>query len=432
MAEQSREDPARHTVASFAALEGVSTTTVRRWIRDGKLRAPKVDGAYVIPIDDNINFIVDRLRERYGKPPEPWIPEELKDYAEWHTVLDEFVWLLKVTYSSREDLQRRQFRLDRIFASYLIRLGPDLVQIRGAFRGNAGVAPAEVISDLRRGWYNELAYSFPMRASTLGLSFRDVEANKTASAERMLFPSWRFIQAYYAVYYYIRTLTRQKFGAFRIEQHTATLAAFKNNVSSVLDEVLWAWPLNMGYVPRRRILRAKLPVSTIQHLQWQYARHPRAPHRTPLESFEFVLAEFKRRGRSGKRPTAYNLLDYLYDFRVWANYQDIENILKLWSPGYRTIVDMNLAVIVFLTGGVAELAVLAQRGEAEYRKQLQSFYDTVATGNTSIAEAFGSVPLYQRFEIYRTLGLVSEPIKLKAEPRPHAVDHDWLANFMRQ
>src|SRR2546430_12557250 len=38
-------------------------------------------------------------------------------------------------------------------------------------------------SDLKRGWYNELFFLFPLKDTTLGLTFADIEKNRSRSEE---------------------------------------------------------------------------------------------------------------------------------------------------------------------------------------------------------------------------------------------------------
>ena len=213
--------------------------------------------------------------------------------------------------------------------------------------------------DLKRGWYNELAYSIPLKPSTLGLSFSDVELNKSSSTRRFTFPSWRIVAAVYLVYFFLRSVTLHKQPSFRLQQHGATIACFKASVLSPLRQVIWKFPLDIGYYPGIRVQRKHLPVGKLRHARFRFSRHPRSPNRSPIEIFDNIYALFQKRANAAKNPTAYTLFDYFHDFRVWADYLDIDNLLSLWGPGYKAILDQNLSVLLFFIGGISELCFIA-------------------------------------------------------------------------
>jgi excisionase family DNA binding protein len=210
-----------YTVRELADVLRVSTGTIRLWIRKGLLTAKKEGGTTSIPKEGNTEFIVSRLRTAWTRPVKPYVPPEISRYSEWHQVLDELAWLAKVSYSDRADLKRRRFRLDVLLARYLQTHSVTLASIRRSFSPSSGALSTAVWQDLQRGWYNELAFSYPQRPSALGLSFSDVSANNEASAARFTFPSWRITTAYYSVYFYLRALTRLKQPTFRLAEHKA-------------------------------------------------------------------------------------------------------------------------------------------------------------------------------------------------------------------
>ncbi len=398
----------------------VSVSTVYRWIRDGKLVVSSDASGMTIPIDPNIDFFLAKERARWNREPQTWVPSELVDYDQWHQLLDGFCWLLKVCYSTPEEIKRKKFRLDSLFANY-IRLNyvsnEKLRRVFGDSFSNRGL----IISDLKRGWYNECSFAFPIRTSSLGLSFGDISANIPISADRFTFPSWRITSFYYSVYFYLRSLCVAKQAHFRFSEHGGTIAAFKNNLLSPLSRVLWRFPFSIDYLPRRRVRRSLLPVSTIPHLRYGYSAHPRTPHYTPLGLYEEIYGSFRKRSRKRLKPIHYTLLDYLHDFRVWANYLDIDNLLSLWGGGYKAFLDQNLSTILFFVGGFSELCVISIFGEKEYLKQLQSFYDGFVSNAPSLEEDFAKTPLFQRLQIFEELGFVRGRIELQSKPDPHAI-----------
>ena len=263
-------------------------------------------------------------------------------------------------------------------------------------------------NDLKRGWYNELAYTLPLKKSVLGLSFSDIGINKEISDERFSFPSWRIISVYYSVYFYLRAVTLQKFGGFRLQEHGATITAFKHNLLAPFERVLWKFPFDVAYRPKTRVHRSGLYLANVRHINLKISRHPRPPHNTPLELFEHIRQVFRRRSRANSRPSIYTLFDYMHDFRVWANYLDIDNLLRLWGAGYKSFIDQNLSLLLFFIGGFAEICYMAYFGVDKYIEQLQSIYD-LFTGNVKVLERdFIYTPLNHRLEIYNDISTRTE------------------------
>ncbi len=400
------------TVKGLAEVLEVTPSTVRSWIRRGSLVAEKRGAQYLIPHVANADFVLKKLKEKHGRPRSPFIPKEIEAYEKWHTVLDEFCWLLKVTYATREDIKARKFRLDALLAAYLEPNIKKVVKI-GKLLGSDPSRKSIVSGDLRRGWYNELFFSVPLKPSTLGLSFSDIQSNHESSDDRFTFPSWRIVSSYYACYFYLRGLTIQKEPAVNVHRHDATINAFKFNVVPVLSSNLWAFPMDISWTPKTRIFRRQLPLQSLPHLKYGYAAHPRVPNRLPIESFEFVYDQFRRRAKKRKNPVKYPLLDFLREFRVWANYIDIDNLLSLWGTGYRAFLDQNLTTITFFLAGISEFGFLAVRGPDEYLRELQSFYDGFICNNSTLESSFVNTPMYQRMIILFRLGLIDRKIQLR-------------------
>jgi hypothetical protein len=402
------------TVRGLSEHLEVSETTVYRWIREKQLHAEKRNGTFEIPeTRENLEFIVRQIRAKGARSRGPYVPDEIRSYEQWHQVLDEFCWLIKICYSDRHLIQRRKFRLDQLFLSYLQsnKISTDAVQAE--LRSGAPPMFLLITDDLKRGWYNELAYVTPLRASILGLSFKDVETNKRSSSMRFTFPSWRIITAYYAVYFYLRSATLHNFDKFRLQEHSATITCFKHNALPSLKRIVWKFPFDISYAPKERIRRRELMGGALHQFQYQYSRHPREPQRTPLEIYEHIRQVFQKRAKRHTRLGRYTLFDYLHDFRVWANYLDIDNLLSLRGEGYKSLLDQNLALILFLVGGIAEILHLSRFGEGRYLKQLQDFYKLTSENTPEMEQGFRYAPMYQRLCIFRYAGLISGDIELK-------------------
>lgn len=409
--------PSGEAVSYIAPLFGISASTAYRWIREGKLKAELVDG--VLRLDPKAfgGPVLDRIQQLIRRPERTYVPREISRYSEWHEVLDEIVWLLKVFYSSSADLKARRFRTDILFANYLRDNGVSAGNFRQSFLGSA--VSRGVWEDLQRGWYNELAFNFPLRKSTLGLSFRDIDANEHETQQRYAFPSWRITMAYYSFYFYLRAVTRLKQPSFRIHEHMATLTNFKSCALRPFEDSGWAFPLSVSYSPNRRQPRKGMPARLLRHLRFAYASHPRTPNRSPEETLDHVRMVFNRRSRLRPKPALYTLFDYLHDFRIWANYQEIAHLLNLYGPGYKGFLDQNLSTIVFFAGGLAELALLSLAGQPKFLQESQRFYELVSAAGSDIEFAYPHLPLSQRLDILRATGFLDRSIRYRARPPDH-------------
>ena len=371
---------------------------------------------YIIPFNiENSEFILSRLKEKWGRPRRAYIPRQIEGYNEWHQTIDEICWLFKVCYTPKEDVRKKRFRLDRIFHNYLTMHNITLSKVAAIFLSNQNPNTRVITDDLKRGWYNELSYSVPLKKSSLGLSFRDIELNKPITDMRFTFPSWQITSAYYSVYFYLRSITLQKQDNFNLQEHGTTISCFKNNVLNPLERVIWQFPLNISYAPGTRVARRKLLINRIEHLNYRYSRHPRAPYASPSQLFEEIYKVFRKRAKGRKKPTKYTIFDYLHDFRVWANYLDIDNLLNLWGSGYKGFIDQNLSLLMFFIGGISEICYMSVFGPKQYLRNLQHLYDLFACNNPQLQIDFVNSPPYQRLIIFKEMGLVGNTINLKPQ-----------------
>jgi hypothetical protein len=204
-----------------------------------------------------------------------------------------------------------------------------------------------------------------------------------------------------------------KFDQFRLQEHGATITCFKHNALPSLRRIVWKFPFDISYAPKERIRRRELMGGALHQFQHQYYRHPREPQRTPLEIYEHVRQVFQKRAQRHTRLGRCTLFDFLHDFRVWANYLDIDNLLSLRGEGYKSLLDQNLALILFFVGGIVEILYLSRFGEGRYLKQLQDFYKLTSENTPEMEQGFRYAPMYQRLSILRYAGLISGDIELK-------------------
>lgn len=408
------------TISDIAEITHVSKATVHQWVRQGKLKAAREGRRLVIRYDDNQDFVRRQFEKYWKKPAAAFVPKEIKRYGRWHELLDELTWLLKVSYSTPEEIKKKQFRLDQLFANFLKFHKVSIHKVKRALSSLARPDKRLIIDDLKRGWYNELAYSLPLKTSTLGLSFKDIECNKQSATERFSFPSWRITTAYYSAYFFLRSITLQKQANLRLQEHSATITSFKNNVLGPLSRVIWKSPFDIRYTPKTRFTQTELLIRQIPHLKNAYCLHPRPPQRSPSQLCEHIFRTFRSRGRKKEKPFSYTIFDYLHDFRVWANYLEIDNLLSLWGGGYKSFLDQNLSIILFFLGGIAELCFIALLGDKEYGKSLQNFYALMVSNDALAESELPYIPHYQRLVVYRSLGFTKFDIA-RVKPDNNAV-----------
>lgn len=402
----------QHTPKELAELFDVPISTVYYWIKKGKLTATQTKGKLVIHRDELFSsFISEFVKKKYEVEPEPYFPDELLAYSDWHQTLDYYSWLFKVCYSHPDDLKKKHFNIRNIFENYLTIHKVELKKIKTQFT-SADLKAKSITDDLKRGWYNELAFIYPLKNATLGISFREVTENLKISTTRFSFPSWKITECYYSSYFYLRTIAQYKNPNFRIQEHKATLNSFKNNALDSLRKTLWKFPLDIEYKPKTKYFASKTLAGQLKHLKHKYSLHPRVPNLSPLEITKDIYSNFQKRGKRFSKPSHYTLFDFLLEFRIWANYLDIDNLLNLYGEGFKGFLDQNLSLILFFIGGITELIYISVFGEQQYLNELQNLYTLFAKNNNDIKDNFIYSSVYQRMKIYKLRGYISSEIKI--------------------
>ena len=194
-------DEENHSVSEVSEFLGVSTGTIRKWLQTGRLVGTKLGGRWALPLEPNRDFYIDATRVPWDAPEKAYVPDEIGGYHRWHQVVDELSWLVKICYSDSHAIRRKSFRIDHLFFSYMKKNQVSLSKVRRELASRSSATLKAVGDDLKRGWYNELAFLTPLKPSTLGLSHSDLDNNLDVSNERFSFPSWRITQSYYTVYF---------------------------------------------------------------------------------------------------------------------------------------------------------------------------------------------------------------------------------------
>jgi hypothetical protein len=308
---------------------------------------------------------------------------------------------------------RKKIRLDWILQGY-IREG----LASSAHIGNALAPPVtsptklgkQAAAAIRKVWYNELAYATPSLVDPFRIDKVGVTANITTSRQRMVFPSWRIPQAYYAVYHAYRALCEITDTPYRAEEHASPLRSFKASKLSPAFGKLLAFPFNIHYGPSTRgkaFSDLFLPESK-PYLKSEYASHPRPPHSSFHNVLKRIVAAFRGGWNSwslSKRENQpFMLPDLLYDFRTWANYIDIDNMVALKSPGLKAYLDVDLSTIIFFHAALVELAAIAVFGPRDVTHLAASFHEGFVQQDPTLWHCPVPRPMDIRFHIYAHVG----------------------------
>lgn len=399
-----------HTIASLADILEVSPSTVNGWIKKRQLNAFKENGQFIIPMSEaNSQFIVTKIKEKSLRPQKRFRVPELHQYHFWHESIDDFVWLLKVCYSSQEELKKKRFRIDVIYQNYINKNGisPDRTRRHCIDTSNASAARA--ISDLKRGWYNELFFNYPLREHCLGLSYKDIHINIEKSGERFNFPSWRIISAYYAIYFYLRAIVCANTSLFQLQEHQAALRVFRTSIMNKASKAIWFYPFSIVYDRKKRYQENSFNSRLPEYSIYAYCNHPRHPYPSTKDVQRSLYNAFKTLYKErNSKDGIYTIYDFMLDFRIWANYLDIDTLTRLKGSGFRAFLDHNLALVLFIIGGIAEITILSLINESQFTKNLNQFFDAFIKPEHSLLSNAHVMPMFQRYFIAEHLGWLSK------------------------
>lgn len=389
---------------------------VRAKIDDGTLKvvssdgAPMLESAAIRTIAQSDEYWAFKDDERVRSLQSPYIPDHLRDYHRFHKTLNDFTWLLKAYFTPRPLLKQGHFRLDHLLQHYL-REVPTIEKIGKAFAGKGALSTTQARTaseSLKKVWYNELAFASPALGVPLMLDKRGVGMNLGSSADRLAFPSWRITQAYYVSYHAGRALADLCGLSYRPEEHHAPMRAFKNSGFGPAARTVLRFPFNLALRSQKarfadlRILEGK------PHLKFQYASHPRPPNHSFSETGQSVLDALhdarRERWSAASAGEPFLLTDFLYQFRVWANYVDVENIVALKSGGFRAYLDLDLHTINFFLSAVVELVALARLGASRVILLAEEFHHDFVKGDEKLWNSTGLHPLNVRLRIYEHAG----------------------------
>ena len=264
----------------------------------------------------------------------------------------------------------------------------------------------EAENAIKKVWYGELSYCHPLVRDRFNLNHLGIRENLEKSSSRFIFPSWKILQAYYAVYHSIRAMCEIMGVQYNPKQHAAPLIAFKNSKLSPASKVLYRYPFSLFYGKAAKYKKLEFYIPNIKdYFRFNYSNHPRPPHYNYTQCLTRVIDDYKEgwKGYSVKQRqvNTYMLPDLLYDFRVWANYIDIDNIIALKSKGYRSYLDSDLYTILFFHSAFVEISSIAILGAKRTVELMSQFYKDFIESERELWESGSNWSVEDRFRIYR-------------------------------
>lgn len=320
-----------------------------------------------------------------------------EQYLFFHNLLDKLCWCAKLHYSDRDTVKRKRYRLDVLFQNVLAREGVTLEKAKKIVDPKTTEAKLEY--HITKGWLNELVRSHPLHPDYLAIG---TNLGQWSTPGAGGFVSWNIIQSYYAFYEYLAALSIAVDSTAKADGHKVVARALNNNIVGKASGRLIFYPFNLTNTT------SKFPEHP-KHCNFHYATYPREVGRG-IDELEYELVQAYKLLSAGNRGTKTSAFDLFYELRLWANYTGVQSIITLSDGGYQKFLSRNLATLVFLAGGMAELAYIASFGSASYLGMLKRFSSSYIDRHESFARNKFLIPSYIRLRILRHVGLFGSSI----------------------
>jgi hypothetical protein len=318
---------------------------------------------------------------------------EIMEYHLFHDFIDRYCWLIKLFYIDKEDIKKKKYRLDVLFQNFLVKNNFSIEKLTETVAEGNGNND-KVVFHLQKGWYNELVRSIPLNESYLqiGTKVKGSVADATSV-------SWNITQTYYSIYEYTNSLDYLFSKTIDTKQHRKPTNIFNNSVLNKLKKDVLFYPFSLS---SKNVGPRKYP----KHMDFGYASYPRDTSKNIQDVNKDVIKALKLLSKENKgRPVC--LVDFLYEFRVWANYTGMQTITKLENGYLLDYLYKNLGILNFFVGGMSELSALAKLGEKEYLKVFNTFVDDYVLKQPHFEENLLLVPIFIRHRIYYHLGILT-------------------------
>ncbi len=327
-------------------------------------------------------------------------------YLFFHNLLDKLCWSAKLHYSDRDTVKRKRYRLDTLFQNLLRTEAVTLEKAKACIHTNADAERLEY--HITKGWLNELVRSHPLHPDYLSIG---TNLGQWSTPGAGGFVSWNIIQSYYSFYEYIAAVCAALDPTSKADGHKVVARFFNNHAIGKAAGRLIFYPFTLTSST------TAFPDHPT-HCGFHYATYPREVGRS-IDELERELVQAYKLLSSENRGSKATVFDLFYELRLWSNYTGVQSVMALSDGGYQRFLSRNLATLVFLAGGMAELAYLAAFGSAKYLGMLKRFSTGYIDKHESFARNKFLIPPYIRLRILKHLGLLNSRIDFII---PHPID----------
>lgn len=367
-------------------VEAGYVMSVGRWRGEDQVRIPSDQSGKLLQLKGSPRL--RRLALVFGGSFMYEYHPELSDYLLFHDTIDILCWMVKLRYASQDMMKRKAYRLDRLFDAFVAELRPSVVRLR-QLRGKS-YSEERVAFHLNKGWYNELVRAYPLNAEML-----EVGTNTNGSYSRGRSVAWNIVQSYYAIYEFVNSMVFSNTATLRTEEHRKSTRHFNKCLLGKFSGLLVPYPFNLTSPLTQdiNILRGQAK----KYWQYQYASCPRDRRKSLYDLERDYLALISEEGTP---------LDFLYAFRVWANYLGIDTIISLQDGYYLSYLYKNLGLLCFFYGCFAELLAIAVLGESQTVALLANIATNYVLEQDNFRANWFYIPSFLRFRVYRKYGIV--------------------------
>src|SRR4030042_263073 len=338
-----------------------------------------------------------KYRNEIIKKPRHFLYEyhpELTEYLRFHDIVDMFAWMIKIRFSPEDILKNRKYRIDELFQHFLKEINFYPTKIRHSLI--SGYPSKEKFKfHLTQGWYNEIAASFPfVQDFNIGSSLD----YKDGDPEAELFPSWKIIKSYYSMYSYFTTLVFTENKDLKTAEHRKSSIYFNRHQLSKYSKLILKFPFNIYY--KKGFRNKSFLDNSKRAWKFKYAQCPRGSRSIYDLEKEYRDDLKKLFAKEANDNDVFTILDVLYKFRVWSNYQGINTLTRLKQGGLLLFLDRNLYTINFCVGGLTELVAISLLGKDGFTDLFEEFYLEYVKENDPLYEKWYKIPPIVRYRIY--------------------------------
>lgn len=322
---------------------------------------------------------------------------EFEQYLFFHNLLDKFCWAAKLHHSDRATVKHKRYRLDVLFQQTLVGQGVQIDKVRACVHKD--VRSDKLEYHITKGWLNELVRSHPLHPDYLSIGTSLSSWDTPGSGG---FASWNIIQSYYAFYEYLAATCSAVDPTLNADGHKVVSRCLNNHVLGKASGRLVFYPFTLTSSTTSFPAHPK-------HCAYHYGTYPREKGRA-ISELEYELVQAFKLLSTENRGTRSSVLDLFYQLRLWANYTGVQSVITLSDGGYQKFLSRNLATLVFLAGGMAELAYVAAFGPTSYLGLIKTFANAYIDKHEAFARNKFLIPAYIRLRAFENLGLFNSSI----------------------